>query len=125
RTDDELHEALLLLGVMTDEEVQRAQASCNSSSTTTNTAPPNHEPMEALIESNRARRLVLGSATGNDAQYWLAAERWPMLQCIHPTSRIEPSLTLPESITRQQWERSEAIRELVRGRMEFSGPVTV
>jgi ATP-dependent Lhr-like helicase len=33
-------------------------------------------------------------------------------------------LVAPESAQRQTWERSDAIRELLRGRLEVSGPVT-
>jgi len=116
KSDDELHEALLLLGAMTDEEMQRAQVSAG---------PATNEPIQRLIESNRATRLVLESVTGTARFLWIAAERLPTLQAIHPEGRIDPPLTLPESVTCQQWDRSEAIRELVRGRVEFSGPVTV
>jgi ATP-dependent helicase Lhr and Lhr-like helicase len=47
-----------------------------------------------------------------------------MLQSIYPASRVEPALSPPERAAAQVWERSDAIRELVRGRLEFSGPVT-
>ena len=34
-------------------------------------------------------------------------------------------VTPPESDLKRPWERAEAIRELIRGRMEAAGPITV
>jgi len=47
-----------------------------------------------------------------------------MLQAVYPDLRTEPALTAPESETKRTWERSDAIRELVRGRIEIIGPIT-
>ncbi|MCI0534752.1 MAG: hypothetical protein L0Z50_05950, partial [Verrucomicrobiales bacterium] len=87
--------------------------------------PPGHHRsdtrtwMQRLIESKRAGRLI-----GLARDFWVAAERIPMIQCVYPASRVEPPLSAPESAANQPWEREQALRELVRGRMEFSGPVT-
>ncbi len=40
------------------------------------------------------------------------------------SATLEPELVAPESARQQTWERADAIRELVRGRMEVAGPVT-
>jgi ATP-dependent Lhr-like helicase len=48
-----------------------------------------------------------------------------MLRLIYPGSEIEPQISAPESSQNQNWERPNAISELLRGRMEVSGPVTV
>ena len=48
-----------------------------------------------------------------------------MLQAIYPDLHTEPVITAPESETKKTWERADALRELVRGRMEISGPITV
>jgi ATP-dependent Lhr-like helicase len=48
-----------------------------------------------------------------------------MLQTIYPDADVHPELNAPESVREQSWERSNAIRELLRGRMEVSGPMTV
>jgi ATP-dependent helicase Lhr and Lhr-like helicase len=47
-----------------------------------------------------------------------------MLQAIYPEAKVEPSLTPPEAELKRNWERTDAIRELLRGRMEISGPIT-
>jgi ATP-dependent Lhr-like helicase len=48
-----------------------------------------------------------------------------MLRTIYPDADVHPELNAPESAQKQPWERSNAIRELLRGRMEASGPMTV
>src|SRR4029453_19181457 len=52
-------------------------------------------------------------------------ERLPILQTIYPQVVLEPELVAPESARQQTLERGDAIPELVRGRMEVVGPVTV
>ena len=48
-----------------------------------------------------------------------------MLRAIYPNAVCEPELVLPDSMHGKTWERADAIRELVRGRMEVCGPITV
>lgn len=100
---DELHDALLMIGLMTGEEAARFDP----------------ELAEALVASRRAGRLEHGSQ-----RYWVAAERLPMVAAIYPDAQVEPGLAPPASATVTAWERPEAIRELIRGRLEVSGPLT-
>src|SRR5262249_50968232 len=58
-------------------------------------------------------------------KFYVASERLPMLRAIYPGSAAVPELALPDSILGKTWERADAIRELVRGRMEVWGPITV
>jgi len=110
---DELHDALMLLGVMSAEEA------ANSIHHEGNGAAAEHL-LKELVASNRATQLRFAEKTS-----WAAAERLPMLQTIYPQATLEPELVAPESARQQTWERADAIRELVRGRMEVAGPVTV
>src|SRR5260370_32968889 len=73
-----------------------------------------------MVMGRRATQMCAG-----EKRCWVAAERLPMLQTIYPDSTFEPELVAPESARRESWERSNAIRELLRGRMEVSGPITV
>ena len=130
-SEDELHEALLLLGVVTEEEMARFSATGVAAPRKSadhgflkpdaSPAAPSQNPVtpKRLVEDKRAGRLH-----GLPHAFWIAAERLPMLQCIYPARHVEPSLAPPESVAMQQWEEAQAIRELVRGRIEFSGPVT-
>src|SRR5205814_1909700 len=76
--------------------------------------------LKELVASNRAAQLQLG-----DHVFLFAAERLPMLRAIYPNAVGEPELVLPDSVHGKTWERADAIRELVRGRMEVCGPTTV
>ena len=47
-----------------------------------------------------------------------------MVQAVYPASEVHPAITPPESARTRNWERADAIRELIRGRMEAVGPVS-
>jgi ATP-dependent helicase Lhr and Lhr-like helicase len=126
---DELHDALMLIGVMTPEEIHRT-ASENAG-----------EFFSTLVAENRVTRLALECGdvsllskcghvralqnAGATKKFDIAAERLPMFQTIYPDAVIESELNLPDSVREKTWERADAIRELVRGRMEVCGPITV
>jgi ATP-dependent Lhr-like helicase len=55
---------------------------------------------------------------------WVAVERLPMLTAVYPGAVCDPALTAPERDRAKTWTREEAIRELVRGRLEIVGPIT-
>jgi ATP-dependent Lhr-like helicase len=55
---------------------------------------------------------------------WVAAERLPMLEAVFPGARCEPALSVPERDHAKAWTREDAVRELVRGRLEVVGPTT-
>jgi ATP-dependent Lhr-like helicase len=113
---DELHDALMLLGVMTAEEMQR-----------TSSGESAEHFMSTLVAENRATRLILPTQHSKHREvrgFWIAAERLPMIQAIYPNAIVERDLTVPEAVRGKNWERADAIRELVRGRMEVCGPVT-
>ena len=54
---------------------------------------------------------------------WIAAERWPLVKAVFPYAQASPWPSLPEAL-RKEWEASEAIVPLVRGRLQCAGPVT-
>ena len=110
---DELHDALMLLALMTPDEAQRTiHHDANGAGA--------KQLLNELITARRATQLRAG-----EKRFWVTAERFPMLQTVYPDVTLEPELVAPESARRESWERSNAIRELLRGRMEVSGPVTV
>src|SRR5262249_31437801 len=134
---DELHDALVLIGVMTPDEIHRSSSGEEA-----------EQLMSTLVTENRATRLVLPlecgdratagppskrghvralsrtRGTGADKTFYVAAERLPMLRAIYPNAIGEQELVLPVSLQGKTWERADAIRELVRGRLEVCGPVT-
>src|SRR5438034_751519 len=76
--------------------------------------------LNELIGTKRATQLRVG-----EKRFWVCAERLPMLQTIYPQAVFDPQIIAPETAQKQPWERSNAIRELLRGRMEVSGPMMV
>ncbi len=92
---DELHDALLLAGFIRGEEA----------------LPGWRSHFDALVEAGRAH-----DAGG----FWVAVERFDELNAVIPQA-AEPKI--PERL-RRTWERDEAARELVRGRLDILGPVT-
>ncbi|HEY6111363.1 MAG TPA: DEAD/DEAH box helicase [Chthoniobacterales bacterium] len=109
---DELHEALMLLAVMTHEEVARTVHHESNGAGA-------DQLLNELVVAKRVTQLRVG-----EREFWITAERFPMLQAIYEQVDVDPEITPPESTLKQSWERSVAIRELLRGRMEVSGPVT-
>jgi ATP-dependent Lhr-like helicase len=66
----------------------------------------------------------VGRATVMDGRLWVAAERVPMLAAAFPGTAFEPAVAVPERERAKPWTREDAIRELVRGRLEVIGPMT-
>ena len=102
---DELHDALVSLGLLTAEEGVSAGWSTL---------------LEALIAARRATRL---QAAGHE--FWVAAEMLPMLTAIHREVRLDPVIDAPSEHAARVWTREEAVVELVRLRLQGLGPVTV
>ncbi|HWD91775.1 MAG TPA: DEAD/DEAH box helicase [Verrucomicrobiae bacterium] len=105
---DELHEVLLLLGVMTEEEALRCHGDARIL-------------LASLAAEGRAGRF---KPKAGDEVFWVAAERLPMVLAVYPEARMEPALAPPESEAKRNWEAADALREMVRGRIEVSGPIT-
>jgi ATP-dependent helicase Lhr and Lhr-like helicase len=101
RNADELHEALLLMGAMTENEVRTSSGGST-------------EWLDLLASEQRTAKIT--------RSFWAAAEKLPMLRAVFGDS--VPLLPVPAFNHQQAWERSDAVRELIRGRIEASGPIT-
>ncbi len=106
---DEVHDGLLLLGFMRQEEM-----------------PPGDGPhsfaalFAELVRSGRATRFVCGGRT-----LLAATERLPQLAALYPDHRLEPEVTLPDWLKEETHSQETAAREILRGRLEGLGPVTL
>jgi len=103
---DELHEALLLMGAMTGDEIRHV----------TGDSPA---MLDLLISEKRVGKLATPES------FWVAAERMPMLQAIYTDCPVELPPAQLDPSRQRHWEREEATRELIRGRIEVTGPVTM
>jgi ATP-dependent helicase Lhr and Lhr-like helicase len=147
---DELHDALMLVGAMTPEEIQRSADENAEQFVSTLTSENRatclrvrtlHPSGREVLECDAAAPLSSGDAgseeprstdalsrsrgTGQTKAFYIAAERIPMFRAIYPEAVLEPELVLPDWVDARTWQRADAIRELVRGRMEVCGPITV
>jgi ATP-dependent Lhr-like helicase len=72
-----------------------------------------------LLAGGRATR-VIGPARST---LWIAAERWPLVRAAYDGAEAHPPVHLPADLD-IAWEKSQTWVELVRGRIQFSGPMT-
>jgi ATP-dependent Lhr-like helicase len=105
RNADELHDALVELGFVTEAEGSAWQ--------------------EFFAELNSDRRAAVLTAGEPGKKLWIAAERLPQILTVYPNAELRPPITAPESVSRAAWSFEEALVELIRGRLEGLGPVTV
>jgi ATP-dependent helicase Lhr and Lhr-like helicase len=98
---DELHDALMILGFVTEEEGRQ----------------DGWGPLlDTLIADRRATVLRAGAQA-----LWGAAERLPDLLAVLPQATLHPAITSP--VPRSP-VADEALTDMVRGRLEALGPVT-
>lgn len=118
RNADELHDALVELGFITEQEGEQWL-----------------EFFEELKREKRAAVLVLDAQNVDSGpgatplipakKLWVAAERLPQLSVVYPHAQLLPAIAAPESVSRIEWKFDEALVEILRGRLEGLGPVTV
>ncbi len=75
--------------------------------------------MQQLTEQSRA---TLVSTT--EARFWVAAEQQPMVLAAYPLAQSRPALPVPAEYRQRSWDQEEAVRELLRDRLQASGPAT-
>ncbi|MEP6996169.1 MAG: DEAD/DEAH box helicase [Betaproteobacteria bacterium] len=119
---DELHDALLGLGFLTQDELER-QASWPGF-------------LDALAGERRATCLVHRAPDGpgrvttaksrtGERRIWVAAERLPQFCAVYPDSIRAPQIDAPAEFAARAWARDDALVEIVRSRVENLGPVAV
>jgi ATP-dependent Lhr-like helicase len=103
RNADEMHEALVGLGVIGETEA-RANAQWP-------------ELLSALASDSRATRMQ-----ADDTLFWIAAERLPQIRALHPDAPIDPVIEAPAEFAQVVWTPEDALVELVRARLSGLGP---
>ncbi len=102
---EELHDALLWLGCLTEEEARATPAWGGW--------------LEALAGEKRAARL-----TASGTALWVPAERLNQFRALWPKARLQPEIAPPADQAGTQWPPEQALIEILRGRLEGLGPVT-
>jgi len=110
QTPDELHDALVVLGFLTEAEGKRGPLS----------AFRHDWPMllEALTKARRATVMTINGGT----RLWVAAERLKALQWIFPDAPIDPVIRPVDS--NEAADRDSALVEILSSRLEGLGPAT-
>jgi len=106
-TPDELHDALMLVGFLTQEELEHGDGKNDWT-----------KLFQKLVDEGRAM-----SVTRNGIPRYIAIERLPYFRSIFENFSLNPELKIPEKIANQTWSREAALVEIVRGRLEGLGPV--
>ena len=133
---DELHDALMLAGVMTEREgngdKSAGQPICTAIAArrVASRDGRNDNPAQAngrawlsrLQEENRAAVLQSGKQT-----LWICAERLPQVEAVYSGAEMDPLLTAPyaRDALPEHAGREAALIELIRARLECTSPVTV
>jgi ATP-dependent Lhr-like helicase len=107
--EDELHDALILFGFLTEEEGERGDDLVSW-----------EHWYATLVNANRANSF----STPSGRKIWISTERIPQFNSAFPDIKLDYPIDLPERIARESWEPSKALVEIIRGRLEALGPVT-
>ncbi|UGB45688.1 DEAD/DEAH box helicase [Frateuria edaphi] len=125
RSGDEMHEALTLLGFVTDAEVaantgwqERLGALARHHRATRLELPANPDPSSAPAGATFSPQERRNSGV------WVAAEALPLWQAIHADAPRHPPISAPPDYAAQTWTRDDALLELVRRRLGGLGPTT-
>jgi ATP-dependent Lhr-like helicase len=104
-TADELHDALMLLGVLDPQfdTERRAEA--------------------AFAELQAAGRATVWQLP--ERAFWIATEQLPQLASVYPSGRASPPVQVPAEYAQRNWQPEQALRELLRGRLQACGPTDV
>ncbi len=135
---DELHDALLQLGLLTEAEGRAgspaeppADAGGSAGAAAGAVADAVQPPptgwalwLAQLGVQGRAAVLEHGVPKPGALRHWVAAEWLPALQALYPGARLAPPIALPPAAAARAWTPAEAAVELLRARLEASGPVT-
>ena len=106
---EELHDALLLTGVVKESELDAGERNLGAW----------HEHLQPLMEQRRATVI-----TAAGARYWACAERLAQVRAIFAAGTLAPEIAAAGPTAAIEWTRAAALVELLRARLECSGPVS-
>ena len=132
---DELHDALMQLGFITSDEGRQNdwQTLFDElvSERRATVLTPLCKPQSTRTTSQRNAGRLANSAISAEStetsavKLWVAAERLNQLRAIYPNAELDPQIEPPASYANESWSFEDALVEVLRGRLEALGPVTV
>jgi ATP-dependent Lhr-like helicase len=106
---DELHDALMLLGAISDTELAPEVLATG---------------LDSLLQQRRATSWQLPQGGAAGARFWVAAEQLPLVASAYPQGAAQPPISVPFEYAQRVWEHEAALRELLRGRLQAVGPIS-
>jgi len=143
RDADELHDALMSLGYLTADEVQRnpvwrellaALISQRRATLRLKACRPGESRDPAPLLSTRSTGSLDSSLTSHSAvesrqndenKIWVAAERLPQFKAVFPEAQFDPPIEAPEEYAAIAWTAETALVDILRARLTGLGPTTV
>ena len=131
RNADELHDALVELGFVTEKEAEGWQNLFEELKNDRRAAVLKWHRLQSVNSAaqgpeNMSEGVLATENTDLSLWHlWVAAERLPQINLMYPGATFEPSIAAPESVSRMPWSIEDARAEILRGRLEASGPVTI
>ncbi len=117
RNADELHDTLVMIGFLTNDEGSRGSLGYDLE---TGVVRGWEHWFDTLSNSQRATLFTI--PTGQ--KLWVAAERLSELQLIHPQYEMNPAIAaIPGNEERKQ-DPEDALLEIIRSRLEWLGPIS-
>lgn len=107
---DELHDALVMYGFLTEGEGNSGDGLSSWQGY-----------LDILMREGRATKLILSDCE----KLWISIERIPQLRKIYGEAALLHELHLPDSLKEKKWDADTALVEIIRGRLEALGPVTI
>ncbi len=114
RNPDELHDALVILGFMTEKEGERGCSLVGSQEKNSG----NTSFFQNLQQQQRATLLTLA----HGQKLWVAAERLHELKALFPDAICVPNLS--PVLSDSYGSKEDQLREIIRSRLEGLGPVS-
>jgi ATP-dependent Lhr-like helicase len=106
RDADEMHEALLTLACIGDDEARA------------------HDGWTAWLAELAGRRRATRLATPGGAALWVPVERLVCMRALHPDARCAPPLKVPAACA-DPWDADAALVDVIRARLTGFGPLSV
>lgn len=111
RNAEELYEALMVSGFLTEQELSQKGVLEEWKSW-----------FEELVSTGRAAILIPALF---EMRYWVAVERLPEVQRILPSALAVPEVIVPEKVAIAGARIADPLLEMIRSRLEITGPVNL
>ena len=108
---DELHDMLVVLGYVNDEELAGTAGAGRASQDAW---------LASLVDLGRTTRVT----TPGGRRLWVAAERIQEVRAVHSHASLDPPMAAPPDRAHRQWDPGAALQELLRSRLDGLGPIT-